>query len=246
MVALGAAVGAPLRYLIDRGIQARYKAVFPWGTLIANLSACLALGLVTGTATAASPAQVHALIGTGLAGALSTLSTFSYQTLRLVEEGFRFFAIAYVLVSVAVGLAAATGGLTIAHMAWALPRCAPGSLCGPGLSGRPPCLLAARRRRRPPTLAQLPGVPPQSNPGHGLRGGQRLPPLGQPNSGHARSGQTARSADPPPSRHSRPGTGHPGFRPRATAASSGRVGAGPRRRPAEADAIVDFGGRTWY
>ena len=76
----------PLRYLIERGIQARYKTVFPWATLVANVSACFALGLVTGTATATSPPQVQALIGTGLAGALSTLSTFSYQTLRLAEE----------------------------------------------------------------------------------------------------------------------------------------------------------------
>lgn len=121
MVAAGAAVGAPLRYLIDRGIQARYKTVFPWGTLVANVSACLALGLVAGTATAASPPQVQALIGTGLAGALSTLSTFSYQTLRLAEEGLRAFAVAYVLVSMAAGLAAAAAGAALAHAAWALP-----------------------------------------------------------------------------------------------------------------------------
>jgi fluoride exporter len=92
MVAIGAAVGAPLRYLIDRGIQARYKPVFPWGTLLVNVTACLAIGLVTGTVTASSPPRVQAFIGTGLAGALSTLSTFSYQTLRLAEEGMRIFS----------------------------------------------------------------------------------------------------------------------------------------------------------
>jgi fluoride exporter len=82
------------------------------------VSASFALGLVTGTATATSPPQVRALIGTGLAGALSTLSTFSYQTLRLAEEGLRIFAVAYVLVSVAAGLAAAAG-VALAHAAWA-------------------------------------------------------------------------------------------------------------------------------
>jgi fluoride exporter len=118
MVAIGAAVGAPLRYLIDRGIQARYKTVFPWGTLIANVSACFALGLVTGTVTATSPSQVQALIGTGLAGALSTLS---YQTLRLAEEGFRTFATVYVLVTLAAGPLAATAGVALGHVAWAWP-----------------------------------------------------------------------------------------------------------------------------
>jgi hypothetical protein len=37
---------APLRYLIDRGIRARDKTVFPWGTLAANVTACLALAFV--------------------------------------------------------------------------------------------------------------------------------------------------------------------------------------------------------
>jgi CrcB protein len=120
MVAIGAAVGAPLRYLIDRGIQARYKPVFPWGTLLVNVTACLAIGLVTGTVTATSPPQVQALIGTGLAGALSTLSTFSYQTLRLAEEGMRTFAIVYVLVTLAAGLLAAAAGIALGHVAWGL------------------------------------------------------------------------------------------------------------------------------
>lgn len=92
--------------------------MFPYGTLLINVAACLVLGLVAGTAAAAGPHQVQALLGTGLSGALSTLSTFSYQTLRLAEERFRLFAIGYVLVSVAAGLPAAAAGLALAHLAW--------------------------------------------------------------------------------------------------------------------------------
>ena len=120
LVAAGAAVGAPLRYLIDRGIQARFGTLFPWGTLAANVCACLVLGLITGTATAASPPQVYALIGTGLCGALSTLSTFSYQALRFAEEGFCLFAFAYIACTVVAGLAAAAAGVAIADATWAL------------------------------------------------------------------------------------------------------------------------------
>lgn len=120
LVAAGAAIGAPLRYLVDRGIQARYRTLFPWGTLAANVTACLVLGLITGTATATSPAQVQALIGTGLCGALSTLSTFSYQALRLAEEKFRLLAAVYVLGSAVAGLTAAAAGVAIAHATWAL------------------------------------------------------------------------------------------------------------------------------
>ena len=120
LIAAGAAVGAPLRYLIDRGIQARFGTLFPWGTLAANVCACLVLGLITGTATAASPPQVYALIGTGLCGALSTLSTFSYQALRFAEEGFCLFAFAYIACTVVAGLAAAAAGVAIADATWAL------------------------------------------------------------------------------------------------------------------------------
>ncbi|GIF15242.1 hypothetical protein Ate01nite_52740 [Actinoplanes teichomyceticus] len=48
LVALGAAVGAPLRYLTDRYVQARYGAGFPWGTLAVNVTGSLILGLVLG------------------------------------------------------------------------------------------------------------------------------------------------------------------------------------------------------
>lgn len=88
LVVLGGAVGAPLRYLTDRAVQARHGAglpyVFPWGTFTVNAAGSLLLGVLTG-ATVSAP--VHALLGTGLCGALTTYSTFSYETLRLAEEG---------------------------------------------------------------------------------------------------------------------------------------------------------------
>ena len=72
-VALGAAVGAPLRYLTDSAVQSRHDTVFPWGTLTVNIVASLVLGVVTGAVTAgAASAELQALIGTGLCGALST------------------------------------------------------------------------------------------------------------------------------------------------------------------------------
>jgi CrcB protein len=109
---------SPGRSHIGRGIQARYGTRFPWGTLAVNVFACLLLGLVAGTAAASGPPAVQALIGTGLCAALSTFSTFSYQTLRFTEEGFGFFAIVNVLANVLAGLAAARGGLALAQAIW--------------------------------------------------------------------------------------------------------------------------------
>lgn len=103
LVIAGAVVGAPLRYLTDRTVQARHDSVFPWGTMAANTAGSLILGLVTGAAVSSG---TYALIGTGLCGTLTTYSTFSYETLRLAERGWRFFSAANVLVSLFVGLGA--------------------------------------------------------------------------------------------------------------------------------------------
>lgn len=119
LVALGAVVGAPLRYLVDRAVQVRHDTAFPWGTLTVNAAASGVLGLVTGavTAGAASP-RVALLVGTGLCGALSTYSTFSYETLRLAENGSRAAAAANVVVSVLATLGAAALGVAVADAAW--------------------------------------------------------------------------------------------------------------------------------
>jgi CrcB protein len=112
LVALGAAIGAPLRYLTDRAIQSRHDSVFPWGTLTVNVAGSLLLGFVTGLP--ADPG-VAALGGTGFCGALTTYSTFSYETLRLVQDGARFYAVINVVASVVAGLGAAYAGLLLAQ-----------------------------------------------------------------------------------------------------------------------------------
>ena len=112
LIALGAAVGAPLRYLTDRAVQARHDSVFPWGTLTVNVAGSLLLGLLTGLPASA---PVIALLGTGFCGALTTYSTFSYETLRLAQEGARFYAVMNVVASVVAGLGAAAVGFLIAQ-----------------------------------------------------------------------------------------------------------------------------------
>jgi len=108
-VAVGAAVGAPGRYLTDRWVQSRHDSVFPWGTLVVNVVASFVLGVVAGAASGVSSA-VAAVVGTGFCGALSTYSTFSYETLRLLETRARLFAVANVVVALAGGLGAAALG----------------------------------------------------------------------------------------------------------------------------------------
>lgn len=114
LVALGAAVGAPARYVTDRLVQARHDTVFPWGTFVVNVIGSFVLGLVTAVAVAGHlDSSVVALVGTGFCGALTTYSTFGYETLRLVEDGARLFAVTNVALSIGAGLGAAALGWTL-------------------------------------------------------------------------------------------------------------------------------------
>ncbi|MGF7234949.1 MAG: fluoride efflux transporter CrcB [Frankia sp.] len=115
LVIAGAAVGAPLRYLTDRAVQARHDSVFPWGTFTVNMTGCFVLGCLAGTGMSpAAPHDVVQVAGTGFCGALTTYSTFSYETLRLAEDGARLFAAVNIVASVVVGITAAAAGAALA------------------------------------------------------------------------------------------------------------------------------------
>lgn len=119
LVVLGAMVGAPLRYLTDRTVQARHDSVYPWGTLAVNVTGSFVLGLLYGAGQAGGlPQSVMTLVGTGFCGALTTYSTFGYETVRLLEEGSRFYALANVVASIVAGLGAAFCGAAVAAAVW--------------------------------------------------------------------------------------------------------------------------------
>jgi CrcB protein len=114
LLVLGGAVGAPARYLADGFVQSRTRGVFPWGTFAINVSGSFVLGVVTGAALYHGLGPLpNAAIGTGFCGAYTTFSTFSYETVRLLEEGAVVTASLNALASVAVGLVAAAAGIAL-------------------------------------------------------------------------------------------------------------------------------------
>ena len=114
VVAVGGAVGAPLRYLTDRLVSSRVDALFPWGTFAVNVVGSAILGVLAGAMLAgAGSATLGLLLGVGLSGALTTYSTFAYETARLLELRARWVALANVAGSITAGLVAATLGYLV-------------------------------------------------------------------------------------------------------------------------------------
>ena len=114
LVVVGAAVGAPARYLIDRAIQARHDTVFPWGTFTANMIGSFLLGLLS-TASLHTSHELLAMLGSGLCGALTTYSTFGYETMHLIQQRTTLLAVFNATASIVGGLGAAYVGAAIAQ-----------------------------------------------------------------------------------------------------------------------------------
>jgi CrcB protein len=109
-VVAGGMLGAPLRYLADRAVQARHGTAFPLGTLAVNAAGSLVLGVVAG---AGLSGDARLFLATGVCGGLTTYSTFAWETLRLAEGGSRAAAAANAVANVAAGLVAVYGGAAL-------------------------------------------------------------------------------------------------------------------------------------
>ena len=114
MVALGGFVGAPSRYLLDRAVNRRIESDLPWGTFLVNISGSFLLGFLTGLSLGNHLAPTaKLLLGTGFCGAYTTFSTFSFETLRLIEVGQILEAALNAAASLVVGLFGAAAGVAL-------------------------------------------------------------------------------------------------------------------------------------
>lgn len=112
-VALGAACGAPCRYLLDAAVSSRLGRDRPWGTLVVNLLGSAGAGLLAGVSIHAEvSAALVSLLGAGFLGAFTTASTFALEVVTLAEAG-RRDAVLVVLLSVGFGVALAVAGFRL-------------------------------------------------------------------------------------------------------------------------------------
>jgi CrcB protein len=116
-VAIGSAVGGVARFALATVVQQRVGPNFPVGTLVVNITGSFLLGLLLryALATDAISPDVRAFLTTGFCGGYTTFSTFTYDTLLLMEEGGHARAGLYVLLSVALSLVGAWLGIAAAR-----------------------------------------------------------------------------------------------------------------------------------
>lgn len=117
LVALGGGIGAVTRYLASDWADQRFGSEFPYGTLIVNLAGCFVIGLFMQLVTDRIIVNPYwrLLITVGFLGGLTTFSSFSYETITLINEGALLYAAYNILISVAAGLLATWLGIAIAR-----------------------------------------------------------------------------------------------------------------------------------
>ena len=105
LVALGGSIGAVFRYLISIFMIQVFGSSFPFGTLLVNVLGSFLMGVIyaLGQMSHISP-ELKALIGVGLLGALTTFSTFSNETLLLMQQGLWLKAILNVVLNLSLCL----------------------------------------------------------------------------------------------------------------------------------------------
>lgn len=114
LIGVAGAAGALSRYGVGSAVGVRS---FPWSTLAINVVGSLLLGLLLEAGRDRLADDVVVALGVGFLGAFTTFSTFGYESVALVRDGRPGVAAAYVLASVALGLAAAAVGYGLAG-AW--------------------------------------------------------------------------------------------------------------------------------
>lgn len=114
-IAIGGAIGAVLRYLASTAVYALLGRGFPYGTLVVNVLGSLAMGVlaILLIERVSTGPELRALLLIGLLGSFTTFSTFSIETLNLIEQGGLFKAGLNILLSVMLCLAAAWVGTLI-------------------------------------------------------------------------------------------------------------------------------------
>ncbi|KKM08686.1 hypothetical protein SY88_22960 [Clostridiales bacterium PH28_bin88] len=115
LVGMGGALGAITRYVVSKVTAEKINTPFPLGTWLVNITGAFFLSFLLGLLAhgVVLGRDLGPALTTGFLGAYTTFSTFSYEAVRLVEDGESFRALSYIISSVIFGLAAAWLGILV-------------------------------------------------------------------------------------------------------------------------------------
>ena len=113
LIFVGGGLGSVTRFSLGRWVTSFHTQPFPYGTLAVNVVACLMLGLLIGVADHKQliSSQARLFWTVGFCGGFSTFSTFSSETVSLIQTGFHLTSIMYIITSLILCLAATYAGL---------------------------------------------------------------------------------------------------------------------------------------
>lgn len=117
VVGIGGALGAVARFVVDAVVRLNFRSQIPIGTVVINVSGSLLLGLLTGLVMYhGAPSMLTTVAGTGFCGGYTTFSTASFETIRLVQQGFPRAALTNSAITLVGALGAGGLGLAVAHL----------------------------------------------------------------------------------------------------------------------------------
>lgn len=112
-IGIGSFLGGISRYLLSQFIQTKFLSAFPFGTLAVNILGCLLIGVVFGLSDKGNLSQEWRLfLATGVLGGFTTFSAFSNETVNMLRDGQFWYAAAYIVSSIILGLLATFIGMS--------------------------------------------------------------------------------------------------------------------------------------
>jgi fluoride exporter len=118
LICLGGAFGTGARYLLGGAVTRWAGPEFPYGTLLINVLGSFLIGVVqqVGLSTLLIPETLRLVLAVGVMGGFTTYSSFSYETIRLLEAGSWMAATLYVVLTTALCLACCVAGLSLGRI----------------------------------------------------------------------------------------------------------------------------------
>lgn len=117
LIGIGSFLGGIGRFLLTSFVQNKWLSTFPYGTIIVNILGCFLIGIIYALSDRGTMhAEWRLFLGTGILGGFTTFSSFSNETVSMINNGHFTYAFTYVVCSIILGVAATFGGIYLVRL----------------------------------------------------------------------------------------------------------------------------------